>query len=122
MYKVMRQCFLPRLLSSELMMSSKSEPSPKRFIMMISLFNSKTEIPVPSKATLVGSFCDLNLKKTEEDMVSSQLAPDGSGSLKERERDFQLLYHDFAILGKYKMYSPALYYTVGERRYSDNRE
>lgn len=36
---------------------------------MISLFNSKTEMPVPSKATLDGSFCDLKRKNTEEDMM-----------------------------------------------------
>lgn len=37
----------------------------------MSLFNSNTEMPVPSNVTLCGSFCDLNLKKTEEDMMSS---------------------------------------------------
>jgi len=36
---------------------------------MISRFNSKTDMPVPSKATLEGSFCDLKRKNTEEDMM-----------------------------------------------------
>jgi len=42
-------------------------------MVMISRFNSKTEMPVPSKATLDGSFCDLKRKKTEEDMMLSYL-------------------------------------------------
>jgi hypothetical protein len=37
---------------------------------MICLLSSNTEIPVPSKVTRDGSFCDLNLKKTEDDMVA----------------------------------------------------
>jgi hypothetical protein len=39
---------------------------------MISRLSSKTEIPVPSNSTLVGSFCDLNLKNTEEDIVAEE--------------------------------------------------
>ena len=46
-------------------------PSPKPLLMMISRFSSNTEIPVPSNSTREGSFWDLNLKKTEDDMVSS---------------------------------------------------
>ena len=65
----MRQArYSPSLVSSALITSSKSVPSPSLFAAMISLFNSKTEIPVPSKAILEGSFWDLNRKKTEEDM------------------------------------------------------
>lgn len=63
---------LPSLVSSELIMSSKSDLSPSRFMVMISLFRSKTDIPVPSKATRDGSFCDLKRKKTEEDMVAAE--------------------------------------------------
>lgn len=55
------------------MINSKSVPSPSLFMVMISRFNSKTEMPVPSKATLDGSFCDLKRKKTEEDMMLSYL-------------------------------------------------
>ncbi len=51
------------------MESSKSVPSPRRFIVIISRFNSKTEIPVPSKVTRDGSFWDLNRKNTEEDIM-----------------------------------------------------
>ncbi len=51
------------------MARSKSVPSPRRLMLIISRFNSNTEIPVPSKVTREGSFWDLNLKKTEEDMV-----------------------------------------------------
>ncbi len=36
---------------------------------MIDRFNSKTDMPVPSKVTRVGSFWDLNLKNTEDDIV-----------------------------------------------------
>lgn len=39
-------------------------------MLIMSLFSSNTEMPVPSKVTRCGSFCDLNLKKTEEDMMS----------------------------------------------------
>ena len=60
--------YLPSLVSSALITSSKSVPSPNLFAAMISLFNSKTDIPVPSKAILEGSFWDLNRKKTDEDM------------------------------------------------------
>lgn len=60
---------LPSLVSSEDIRSSKSVPSPRWFRAIISLFNSKTEIPVPSKTTRDGSFWDLNRKYTEEDMV-----------------------------------------------------
>jgi hypothetical protein len=49
---------------------SKSEPSPNRLICIICLLSSNTEIPVPSKATRDGSFCDLNLKKTDDDMAN----------------------------------------------------
>lgn len=56
-------------MSSELIESSKSVPSPRRFIVIISRFNSKTEIPVPSKVTRDGSFWDLNRKNTEEDIM-----------------------------------------------------
>lgn len=59
----------PSLPSSEEMTSSKSVPSPRRLIDMISLFNSNTDIPVPSKATREGSLWDLKRKNTEEDMV-----------------------------------------------------
>lgn len=38
-------------------------------MVMISRFNSKTEMPVPSKATLDGSFCDLKRKNTEENIM-----------------------------------------------------
>ena len=51
------------------MTSSKSVPSPSLFIIIISRFNSKTEMPVPSKATLEGSFCDLKRKNTDEDIT-----------------------------------------------------
>ena len=55
------------------MISSKSVPSPSRLSAMISRFNSKTEMPVPSKVTRDGSFWDLNLKKTEEDIAGYDL-------------------------------------------------
>jgi hypothetical protein len=61
--------YLPSLVSSVLIFNSKSVPSPSLFIVMISRFNSNTEIPVPSKATLVGSFDDLKRKNTEEVMM-----------------------------------------------------
>ena len=38
--------------------------------MIMSRFRSNTEIPVPSNSTREGSFCDLNLKKTEDVIVS----------------------------------------------------
>ena len=38
-------------------------------MVIISRFNSKTDIPVPSKVILEGSFWDLNRKKTDEDMI-----------------------------------------------------
>lgn len=38
-------------------------------MLMISRFSSNTEIPVPSKVMRWGSFHDLNLKKTEDDML-----------------------------------------------------
>jgi hypothetical protein len=55
------------------MAKSKSEPSPNLLIWMICLLSSNTEIPVPSKVTRDGSFCDLNLKKTEDDIVISSV-------------------------------------------------
>ena len=42
-------------------------------MVMISRFNSKTDIPVPSKVTLDGSFCDLKRKNTEEDIMREGL-------------------------------------------------
>jgi hypothetical protein len=57
--------FMP---SSAQMTRSKSVPSPSPLRRMISRFSSKTEMPVPSNSTRVGSFWDLNLKKTEEAM------------------------------------------------------
>jgi ABC-type phosphate transport system auxiliary subunit len=36
---------------------------------MTSRLSSNTEMPVPSNSTRVGSFCDLNLKNTDEDMM-----------------------------------------------------
>lgn len=62
-------CGLPSLVSSELIISSKSVPSPKRFTAIMSLFSSNTEIPVPSKVIRDGSFWDLNRKNTEDDIV-----------------------------------------------------
>lgn len=40
-------------------------------MLMISRFNSNTEIAVPSNVTRVGSLDDLNRKKTEDDMITS---------------------------------------------------
>lgn len=60
---------LPSLVSSEEIKSSKSVPSPRWLRAMISLFNSNTEMPVPSKTTRDGSFWDLNRKYTEDDMI-----------------------------------------------------
>lgn len=53
------------------MSRSKSVPSPSFDSAMISRFTSNTDRLVPSKVICTGSFCDLNLKKMEEDMVSS---------------------------------------------------
>ncbi len=38
-------------------------------MVMISRFNSNTDMPVPSNVTRDGSFWDLNLKNTEDDMT-----------------------------------------------------
>ncbi len=38
-------------------------------MVMISRFSSKTVMSVPSKATRCGSFCDLNLKNTDDAMA-----------------------------------------------------
>lgn len=70
----MNQWQLPSPVSSELMTNSKSEPSPRRFDKIMSRFNSNTDMPVPSKATRVGSFCDLKRKKTDEVMATGHLA------------------------------------------------
>lgn len=61
---------LPVPSSLDDIISSKSVPSPSLLSEMISRFSSNTDIPVPSKATRAGSFCDLNRKKTQEDMMS----------------------------------------------------
>ena len=61
---------LPSPDSSEAIISSKSAPSPSRLIVMISLFSSNTEIPVPSNITRDGSFWDLKRKKTEEAILA----------------------------------------------------
>lgn len=39
---------------------------------MISLLSSKTDIPVPSNETRVGSFWDLKRKNTEDDMAQKR--------------------------------------------------
>lgn len=65
---------LPSSVSSDVIRSSKSVPSPRRFRLIISRFSSKTEIPVPSNVTREGSFCDLNRKNTEEDMMQISLS------------------------------------------------
>ena len=65
-----RNIYTPSLVSSAVIINSKSVPSPNRLRDMISRFNSKTEIPVPSNATLVGSFWDLKRKKTDDDIVN----------------------------------------------------
>ena len=67
---------IPSSPSSDETMSSKSVPSPSLLMVMISLFNSKTEMPVPSNVMRWGSFWDLNLKNTDEDMTEKYL--DGS--------------------------------------------
>jgi hypothetical protein len=56
-------------VSSVVSTNSKSVPSPSLLIEMMSRFNSNTDIPVPSNVTRVGSFCDLNRKKTEDAMM-----------------------------------------------------
>lgn len=38
---------------------------------MISRLSSKTDMPVPSKVIRCGSFQDLNLKKTDDDMMNA---------------------------------------------------
>ena len=62
------------------MTSSKSVPSPSLLIVMISRFNSKTEMPVPSKVTMEGSLEDLKRKNTDEDMMIRDLV---HGSVKQ---------------------------------------
>jgi hypothetical protein len=52
---------LPSLPSSVKTARSKSVPSPRPLLMIISRLSSNTEIPVPSNSSLVGSFWDLNL-------------------------------------------------------------
>lgn len=61
---------LPVPSSLDEIISSKSVPSPSLLSEMISRLSSNTDIPVPSNATRAGSFCDLNRKKTQEDMMS----------------------------------------------------
>lgn len=39
----------------------------------MSLFASNTEMAVPSKGSLVGSFWDLNLKNTEDDIAADRM-------------------------------------------------
>jgi hypothetical protein len=46
-------------------------PSPKRDMLMISRLRFHTSVCGPSIVTRVGSFCDLNLKYTNEDMIDS---------------------------------------------------
>lgn len=59
-----------RSLVSEVLISrSKSVPSPSFESAMMSRFTSNTDRLVPSKVICDGSFCDLNLKKIDEDMV-----------------------------------------------------
>ena len=55
--------------SLEVKINSKVVPSPRRLMVMISRLRSKTLIPVPSNATRVGSFWDLNRKNTDEDIA-----------------------------------------------------
>lgn len=47
-------------------------PSPKREILMISRLRFQTSVCGPSIVTRVGSFCDLNLKYTKEDMMNGR--------------------------------------------------
>ena len=71
--------YLPSFVSAALIFNSKSVPSPSLFMVMISLFSSKTDMPVPSNATLVGSFEDLKRKNTEEVMIVYTLDHSCSG-------------------------------------------
>lgn len=52
------------------MFRSKSVPSPSREMVMISRFTSNTDREEPSNVIAVVAFCDLNLKKMDDDMVA----------------------------------------------------
>ena len=67
--------YLRSFVSEVLISRSKSVPSPSLERAMMSRFTSNTESDVPSKAIEDGCFCDLNLKKMEEDMIASSNDP-----------------------------------------------
>nr|POE48106.1 hypothetical protein CFP56_01434 [Quercus suber]POE48112.1 hypothetical protein CFP56_01440 [Quercus suber] len=59
---------------------SKSVPSPSLESVMISRFTSKTDREDPSNVIGVVAFCDLNLKKIEDDILLSALAASKSST------------------------------------------
>lgn len=64
------------------MSRSKSLPSPRRAILIISRFTSNTDRLVPSKLICDGSFWDLKRKKIDEDMVADEFCELDSVSTK----------------------------------------